>query len=149
MNNTLINTYIYRYIYIYPGTIMLSDAKVKRQVYKLALFWRGGGSTLCCRLTYYNYFKSIKVKRQNVTKVKRHMNLCGTNRFVPRKNSKIEKELFNLYLRNFTIFSKERGSHRFSAGASGSARDKQFSAGNRFMPRFLIFSINYHSNRKS
>ena len=67
------------------------------------------------------------------------MNQCGTNRFVPRKNPKIEKELFNLFLRNFAIFSKKRGSHRFSAGASGSARDKQFSAGNRFMPRFLRF----------
>ena len=77
-----------------------------------------------------------------------HLNQCGRNRFVPRKNPKIEKELFNLFLRYLVIFSKKRGSHRFSAGASGSARDKQFSAGNRFMPRFLRFSINYHSNRK-
>ena len=65
------------------------------------------------------------------------MNQCGTNRFAPRKIPKIEKDLFNLFLRIFAIFPKKRGSQRFSAGATGSGRDMQFSAGNRFMPRFF------------
>ena len=35
---------IYIYIYIYPVTNKLSDAKVKRHGYKLALFGVGGGT---------------------------------------------------------------------------------------------------------
>ena len=38
-------------------------------------------------------------------KQKWHMNQCGTNRFMPRKNPKIEKDLFNFFLRKKAIFS--------------------------------------------
>ena len=58
--------YINMYIYIYPVTNKLSDAKVKRQGYKLALFGWGGGPILCRHLTFTLYFKSIQVKRQYV-----------------------------------------------------------------------------------
>ena len=67
------------------------------------------------------------------------MNQCGTNRFMPRKNPKIEKDLFNLFLGILTIFCSNRGSKRFTAGETSSARETQFSAANRFMPRFERF----------
>ena len=51
-----LNFFVTGYIYIYPVTKKLSDAKVERQVYKLALFGGGGGSILCCHLTFYIYF---------------------------------------------------------------------------------------------
>ena len=42
-------------LYIYPGTIKLSDAKVKRQGYKLALFG-GGGVHFVSTLNFYTLF---------------------------------------------------------------------------------------------
>ena len=53
--------------YIYPVTIKLSDAKVKRQGYKLALLV--GGGYLCCGTIFQKYpttqrFAGGKVKRQ-------------------------------------------------------------------------------------
>ena len=67
------------------------------------------------------------------------MNQYGTNRFMPRKNLKIEKDLFNLFLGILTIFCSKRGTKRFTAGEISSARQRQFSAANRFMPRFEWF----------
>ena len=67
------------------------------------------------------------------------MNQYGTNRFMPRKNLKIEKDLFNLFLGILTIFCSKRGTKRFTAGEISSARQRQFSAANRFMPRFERF----------
>ena len=43
------------YVYLYPGTIKLSDAKVKRQGYKLALFG-GGGVHFVSTLNFYTLF---------------------------------------------------------------------------------------------
>ena len=67
------------------------------------------------------------------------MNQCGTNRFMPRKNPKIEKDLFNFFLGILTIFCSKRGTKRFTAGETSSARDTQFNAANRFMPRFVRY----------
>ena len=72
-----------------------------------------------------------------------YMNQCGTNRFMPHKNQKIKKDLFNLFLGILTIFCSKRGSKRFTAGVTSSARETQFSAANRFMPRFgRYFELN-------
>ena len=45
------------------------------------------------------------LKISNFTIFFYHMNQCGTNRFMPRKNPKIEKDLFNFFLRKKAIFS--------------------------------------------
>ena len=67
------------------------------------------------------------------------MNLCGTNRFTPRKNQKIEKNLCNLFLGNFTTFSPKRGTKQFTSAETSFMRLVQFIAANQFMPRFFWY----------
>ena len=66
------------------------------------------------------------------------MNQCGMNRLMPRKNIKIEKDLF-IFLGILTILCSKRGSKRFTGGKTSSARETQFSAANRFMPGFARY----------